>query len=35
MENMAAKSWTRDRDKVLVERKKSKIQKIMHCKNQV
>jgi transposase len=32
---MVAKSWSRDRDKVLVERKKSKIHKIMHCKTSV
>jgi hypothetical protein len=35
MENMAAKSWTRDRNKVLVEKKKSRIHKIMHCKTSV
>ena len=35
MENMAAKSWKRGRDKVLVERKKSKIHKVMHCKTSV
>jgi hypothetical protein len=32
MTNMIAKSWSRDRDKrTMVERKKSKIHKIMHC----
>jgi hypothetical protein len=30
MKNMAAASWSRDREKKMVQRKKSKIHKVMH-----
>jgi hypothetical protein len=31
MKNMVATSWSRDKEKKMVQRKKSKIHKVMHC----
>jgi hypothetical protein len=33
--NMKAVSWSRDRDRRMVQRKKSKIHKVMHCQTSV
>jgi hypothetical protein len=33
MENMKAKSWSRNRENEMIEKKSSKIHKVMHCQN--